>query len=193
MLDTEGAAWTRRAQAGDLAAFDRLMRLHERRVSSTALRLLGNAEDSQDVAQEVFLRLFRFLDRVDSSKPLVPWLYRVTVNVCRDLGRRRGGRPTAPLEELAEPLATGAGSDPAAQLDRSEETRWLVADLARLAEKERAALVLRDVEGLTTQEVALALNSSPTTVRSQISRARLKLQKLRALRLAKGRPTGDRR
>ncbi len=184
------ASLLRRARAGDRAAFDRLMAVHERRVLSTALRLLGRMEDAQDAAQETFLRLYRGLDRVDAALPLEPWLYRVTVNVCRDLGRERGRRRAVPLDELAEPVAIGAGSNPATEFDRSEEARCLVADLARLAYKERAALVLRDVEGLSTEAVARALESSPTTVRSQICRARLKLQQYRAHRRAAARHGG---
>ncbi|MCP3956707.1 MAG: sigma-70 family RNA polymerase sigma factor [bacterium] len=171
---------------GDARAFDRLMRAHERQVFTVAWRLLGRVEDAQDAAQEVFLRLYRHLDRFDPTRPLAPWLYRVTINVCRDLGRRRNVRKAVSLEEAeqARPLeSVDPASDPGAVASLAEERRIAEQALATLADKERAALVLRDVEGLTTAEVARALGSSEPTVRSQICRARLKMKKYRDWKL----------
>src|ERR1017187_5577579 len=85
------------ARAGDLAAFDQIMRQYERLVLATALRLLGNLEDAQDVSQEVFLKLYRNLGKLESEDHIRAWLYRVTVNVCHDAHRKR--KPTAPVEE----------------------------------------------------------------------------------------------
>src|SRR5579864_5052818 len=78
-----------RAKGGDLDAFDRLMRMHERQVLTTALRLLGNMEDAQDAAQETFLRLYKSLNRLPDLLEIKSWLYRVTVNVCNDAHRKR--------------------------------------------------------------------------------------------------------
>jgi len=78
-----------RAITGDRAAFEEIVLLHERRVLTLALRLLGTSEDAQDAAQEVFLRAFKYLRRFDTSKPLEPWLVRMTVNVCRNAGGKR--------------------------------------------------------------------------------------------------------
>ena len=74
----------RSAAAGDRAASEAIIRVHERRVLMTALRLLGNMDDDQDADQDVFTRMHRYLPRFDSTKPLSPWVYRMTVNVCRD-------------------------------------------------------------------------------------------------------------
>ena len=159
-------------------AFERLMRTHEHRVVSTAWRLLGRLEDAQDATQEVFLRLYRHLDRIDPDRPLEPWLYRVTVNVCRDLGRRRGRLTSLDDLERANPQAS-TDPDPGTAASLSEERRIVEQALVTLAEKERAALVLRDIQGLTTAEVAEILGSSQATVRSQVCRARLKIKKFR--------------
>jgi RNA polymerase sigma-70 factor (ECF subfamily) len=160
------------AQAGDLAAFERLIQQYERLVLVTSLRLLGNLEDAQDASQEVFLRLYRNLAKVQSSGALTSWLYRVTVNVCHDLRRKR---PAAvPMEDAASALAPEA--DPQQASVAAERRRALDLSLRRLSEKERAALVLRDLEGLSTEEVARALGSSQATVRSQISKARVKMR-----------------
>ncbi len=159
------------ARAGDLRAFELLMRQHERLVLVTALRLTGNLQDAQDVSQEVFLKLYKNLAKVEAPGALPAWLYRVTVNACHDLRRRR---PVSAPIELAEALAA-AGNDPQAGATEAERRRVLELSLRLLQEKERAALVLRDLEGLSTQEVARVLRSSEATVRSQISKARSKV------------------
>jgi RNA polymerase sigma-70 factor (ECF subfamily) len=157
------------ARSGDLAAFELLMRQYERPVLGTALRLLGNLEDAQDASQEAFLKLYRNLRKLERQDNIPAWLYRVTVNVCHDLGRKR--KPTASIHEAeAEALAA---ADPPGEDDRR---RALMLSLRRLSEKERAAVVLRDLEGLSTGEVARAMGSSEATVRSQISQARAKMR-----------------
>ena len=158
------------AKAGDLAAFELLMRQHERLVLVTALRLLGVLEDAQDASQEVFLRLYRNLNRVGASGNLSGWLYRVTVNVCHDANRKR--RVPASVEDAAGLPALTA--DPQRAAVETERRRALEMSLRMLSEKERAVLVLRDLEGLSTGEVARALGTTEATVRSQISKSRVK-------------------
>jgi RNA polymerase sigma-70 factor (ECF subfamily) len=165
-----------RAITGDRAAFEEIVMLHERRVFTLAFRLLGSQEDAQDVAQEVFLRAFKYLRRFDTSKPLEPWIVRMTMNVCREAGRRRSKSrllfASNDGSQFEDP-----GKDPYAQLRAEEQKRLVQAVLADLPEKERAAVVLRDLEGFSTAEVAEILGSSEATVRSQISVARLKMRK----------------
>jgi len=163
-----------RARAGDRAAFNELILLHERRVLMTAWRLLGSKEDAQDAAQEVFLRLYKHIHRVDPARPLAPWLYRITVNVCRDLYRQRR-LADAELAEDVNPAALAW--NPAAETLRIEQRQVIALALQSLSEKERAAVVLRDIEGLSTAEVADILGSREATVRSQISMARVKIRK----------------
>jgi RNA polymerase sigma-70 factor (ECF subfamily) len=160
------------SRSGDLAAFERLMRQYERMVLVTALRLTGRIEDARDVSQEVFLKLYRNLDKLQSSGAMTSWLYRVTVNASHDLCRRR--RPETPMED-AGPLPSNE-ADPQQSLTEAERRRALQLSLRMLPEKERAALVLRDLEGLSTEEVARTLGSSEATVRSQISKARVKVK-----------------
>src|SRR5688572_3708040 len=85
----EVAGLLRLAKAGDVAAFEGLIRIYEVRVARTALRLLGARQDAQDAAQEVFLRLYRRMSQIDSAGNLAGWLYRVTVNVSYDILRKR--------------------------------------------------------------------------------------------------------
>ena len=161
------------ARGGDLAAFDRLMRRYERLVLVTALRLAGSMPDAQDVSQEVFLKLYRNLGKLDEDA-LTTWLYRVTVNACYDLRRRRSRRPESPVEAAGQVAASG--DDPHQALTAAERRRVLDMSLRMLPEKERAAIVLRDLEGLPTPEVARVLGSSEATVRSQISKGRIKMR-----------------
>jgi len=149
--------------------FERLVSVHQQMVLRTAYRLLGRLEDAQDAAQEVFLRLFRNLDRIDAEPKA--WLYRVTVNVCNDHHRRR-----KVVVELDQQHADSA-PDPERVLTLDERKRLVMEGLAILAERERAAVVLRDIEGLSTAEVAGILGVEEVTVRSQIFSARGKLAK----------------
>ena len=159
-------------RAADDAEFERLMRAHERQVLGVALRLTGNLADAQDAAQEVFIRLHR--SRAGLGEDVGAWLYRVTVNVCCDIGRRRKMRTATPLNR--EYVSADAGPD--VEAARASERARIQAALGRLGERERAALVLRELEGLSTAEVAEALGSSESTIRVQISKARLKLREL---------------
>ncbi len=159
---------------GDLEAFDQLMRAHEKQVLGTALRLLGNLEDAQDAAQEVFLRLYKSLNRLPDIQEIKPWLYRVTVNVCNDMHRARRRRAWEPL---SGPDPVSLQPDPELAWAHQERGRLVEIALKTLPEKERAAVVLRDLQGLSTREVAEILGSSEVTVRSQISVARGKLKK----------------
>lgn len=164
----------KRAHTSDRSAFERLMMQHERRVLATAYRLLGRMEDAQDAAQEVFLRLFKYLHRLDAEREVLPWLYRVTVNVCRDFYRKRGRQAELDAREAASKPQLVR---PVVDFELAGQKRIIEQALGTLPEKERAAIVLRDIEGLSTQEVARILGSSATTVRSQVSMARVKIRK----------------
>lgn len=171
-----------RARKGDLTAFDQIILAHQRRVMGIAWRMLGDKEDARDAAQETFLRVYKHLNKFDETQDFAAWLYRIAVNVCRDLGRKRGrGNPTS-LEAERE---AGTLKEPASSHNtehsamHAQERALVVRALATLSEKERAALVLRDLEGLPTEEVARILGSTPTTVRSQISTARVKIKQFR--------------
>ena len=173
-----------RARSGDATAFERIMLDTERKVVATAWRMLGNREDARDAAQEVYLRVYKYLDRFKPEQDFNGWLYRITINVCRDASRKRRGAtsggdffgaPTNEPERVA-PESVSPEADAEENAIRAQQRSILLSALDTLPEKERAALVLRDLEGLTTEEVARVLRSRPVTVRSQISSARAKLK-----------------
>jgi RNA polymerase sigma-70 factor (ECF subfamily) len=165
-----------RAQAGDADAFEHLLRMHERPVLRTAVRITGSLADGQDIAQEVFLKLHREMRQFCDIGEIGPWLYRVTVNACLDLGRKAKRRPVASMGAKAARWRS-VESTPEHSLELAERKAMLEAGLQTLSERERAAIVLRELEGLSTAEVAGALGSTESTVRVQIAAARLKLRK----------------
>jgi len=181
----------REAQAGDERAFGALIRRYERRALSVARRLVGNREDALDATQDALLRLFRFINRVDGERDFGAWVYRIVVNASMDLLERRQ-RQAGALQDIKATLEPeDLYVTPAAESAmEGQRVGAAVANvIAALPPKERAALILRDVEGLSTREVARMLGSSEATVRSQICAARSKLRAMRALMQATS--TGD--
>lgn len=180
-----------RILAGDLDAFENLMALTEAKVLGLAWRLLGDRDQARDAAQEVFLRVFRSLERFRQEENLQAWMYRITVNVCCDHARKRGP-VMASAEILDSPSHAHPGQDHAQASVLLAERRALVRRaLGALTPAERSALVLRDLEGFTTEAVAQTLGVRPVTIRSQISSARAKVQAFCAQALAQspgGRP-----
>jgi RNA polymerase sigma-70 factor (ECF subfamily) len=170
-----------RAVAGDHAAFEQIMIHSQQRVMAMSWRMLGNEADARDASQEVFLRVYKYLKRYDQNQDFFAWLYRITVNVCRDLLKKRRHQSDSVMSIAIEAdegaLELPAEQDDAEQTLMQAQRRELVSRaIATLPTKERASIVLRDVEGLSTAEVARILKSSSTTVRSQISSARRKIR-----------------
>jgi len=170
-----------RATAGDTAAFEQIMIHSQQRVMAMSWRILGNEADARDASQEVFLRVYKYLGRFKQDQDFFAWVYRITVNVCRDMMKKRqhesdrfGSFAADSSEEVLEiPFEQVDAEQTLLQAQRRE---LISRAIATLPFKERASIVLRDVEGLSTEEVARALKSSSTTVRSQISSARRKIR-----------------
>ncbi|MEK6321750.1 MAG: sigma-70 family RNA polymerase sigma factor [Acidobacteriota bacterium] len=172
-----------RAKAGDVEAFEQIIECYQRKVLTTAWRMLGNQEDARDAAQEVFLRVYKYLGGFRPDQDFSAWLYRIIINVCRDQARKRGRRDQFTSFEMEQELgnfeALSSGEDLEAAAIHSQQRAMIAQALGTLSKKERAAIVLRDLEGLTTEEVARVLGSSQATVRSQISSARAKIKQYR--------------
>jgi RNA polymerase sigma-70 factor (ECF subfamily) len=165
-----------RARAGDVDAFEQLLRIHERSVLRLAVRLTGNLSDAQDISQEVFLKLHRDLKKFRDEAGLAPWLYRVTINACFDSKRKHKHLRLAPIGADAAGWQSGSPT-PEVTAQHNQDKQMLEAGLQSLSEHERAAIALRELQGLSTAEVAQILGSTESTVRVQISAARLKLRK----------------
>jgi RNA polymerase sigma-70 factor (ECF subfamily) len=163
-------------RSGDAVAFARLVRLHEGMVFSLSARLLGDAEEARDVAQEVFLQVYRQLRRFEGRSTLKTWIYRIAVNQCHNRRRfwhRRHRDREEGLEALsAETAVARGGASPYEEARCRERARVVQAALQDLSFEHRSVLVLREVEGLTCDEVAEALRIPAGTVKSRLSRAR---------------------
>ena len=157
-----------RARAGDLDAFAELVRRYERRVRSVLLRLLEDERDVEEATQDVFVQAWRSLGRFHGRSATFTWLYRIAVNEA--LQRRRRKRvPTAELDEQRE-----AASE--ADMGAGELRRFLLARIAELPIEHRAPLVLRDLEGLSNEEVAEVLGISVAAAKSRLHRARMQIR-----------------
>jgi RNA polymerase sigma-70 factor (ECF subfamily) len=161
------------AAAGDAEAFERLVQRKRRLVLRAAYRILGNLDDAEDAAQAVFMTLWRSLDRYDPTRRFDTWLYKVTVNAAIDMARKAG--PQGMLQPLPQKPRTGPfGRDPDADriLDRTELQQVFLRLSAGLPERQRAAFVLRELQGLPTAEVAELLGITESTVRNHLHQAR---------------------
>ena len=171
-----------RVRAGDELAFERIMLATEQRVVSIAWRMLGNREDARDATQDVYLRVFKYLERFRAGEDFRAWLYRITINVCHDFARKKGVSGPVQcdqidfVEESAVLETVPRGANPESLALHEQQLALIRSALQSLPPKERAALVLRDLEGFSTEEVAQALGSRPVTVRSQVSSARVKIK-----------------
>lgn len=181
MTDQELAA---RARAGDQDAFERLVLDNQNKVYSLAVRLVGDQEEAADLAQEAFLKAWQNLPSFQGESSFSTWLYRVTTNLCIDwLRRQKRRQETAPAVSLDDEEAGWAEpadweQDPHRKLEQSERGRALARGLERLPEYQRRPLVLRELSGLSYQEIAQALDLDLGTVKSRIARARLALRKI---------------
>ncbi len=189
--DESDASIMGKAAGGDPAAFDALVRRWKNRIYRLALRFFRRPEDAEDVTQEVFLKLYRAAATYRSGAPLEHYLMKIATNACLDRLRERRRRP--------EQVLSGITPDAGAWLDRAlagvaletqqaEAAKGLAAELlATLPPKDRTVLVLLDLEGLSTQEVAAATGSTRAAVKVRAMRARRALR-----RIALGLPRGGR-
>lgn len=179
---------------GDTLAFARLVALHEAMVVNLALRLLGDREDARDLAQDVFLQVYRTLGRFEGRSSLKTWIYRITVNQCRNRQRwwrRRRRERSLPLESLRHAdearLAQPDGAAPFRELERREVARRVQRALLTISFEHRSVLVLREVEGLSCEEIAATLGLPEGTVKSRLARARDGLRRALTAEAAGGR------
>ena len=163
---------------GDPEAFARLVSLHEGMVFNLAARLVGDAEEARDVAQEVFLQVYRRLGRFEGRSSLKTWIYRIVVNHCHNRRRfwqRRGRDKQEVLDERFAASDEGRGGwavSPYEATRRRERADRVQSALLALSFEQRSVLVLREVEGLSCEEVAATLGIPDGTVKSRLSRAR---------------------
>jgi RNA polymerase sigma-70 factor (ECF subfamily) len=165
-----------RCQAGDALAWEALVRQNQGRILGLARHYVGNLEEARDVAQEIFIRIYRHIDRCESADHFLPWMLRIGRNACIDHLRRRKARP--PAQDVAiEEHDILASSAPTPEDDWQSDSRKRLVHLAlqAMSEINREVLVLREIQGLSVEETAATLNVPLGTVKSRCNRARLEL------------------
>jgi RNA polymerase sigma-70 factor (ECF subfamily) len=181
------AELVRRAQAGDVNAFELLATRHEQRVYSLAMRMLRHEHDAEDVTQQTFLSAIEHLDSFRGEASFSTWLLRIATHAALKVIRKRKGLNVVSLEESPESGETSGAvprpefiadwrQSPARLVHSREVQRLLDEALDRLDEKHRAVFLLRDVEGLSIKETAEALELSKANTKVRLLRARLQLR-----------------
>lgn len=161
-----------RAMQGDLDAFAALVRLHEHRVRAVLLRLLDDERDVEEATQDTFVQAWRNLERFRGDAALSTWLYRIAVNEA--LARLRRKRPT--IVEVDDTAEAPRQSEPEPAAERRELHAYLAERVRQLPLDYRAPLVLRDLVGLSNEEVAAILDLSVPAAKSRIHRARMRIR-----------------
>ncbi len=169
------------AKNGDHSAFEQIVTAYERKVYNMALRYTGNPEDALDISQEVFLRVYRFLHKYKGESSLSTWIYRITMNVCHDTAGNKTNIYELSLDSKSgddEQTTEIADTryDPEKELEKKHTRQLVQQAISMLDGDHRDVIIMRDINGLSYDDISRVLNISPGTVKSRISRAREKLK-----------------
>ena len=181
MTREQEAEVIRRVQKGDGNAFEALVTAYEKNVYNLALRMTGNAQDAEDMSQEAFLKAYNSLDSFRGESKFSVWLYRIVSNLCLDFLRRQKRRPASSLSveddegEETQLDIPDVSQSPEELLERRLTREAVRQGLAQLPTEQRQILLLREIQGLSYEEIGQALSLEPGTVKSRIFRARKRL------------------
>ncbi|HFE48928.1 MAG TPA: RNA polymerase sigma factor RpoE [Chromatiaceae bacterium] len=176
-------ALVERVQQGDKTAFDLLVRKYQQKVLNVIMRYVRDPDEAQDVAQEAFIKAYRALPRFRGDSAFYTWLYRIAINTAKNMLVSRGRRPPgSDVEvEVAEQLDSGTRlkdqSTPESYIHEEEVMRTIKKAMDELPEDLRTAIMLRELEGMSYEEIAEAMSCPIGTVRSRIFRAREAIDK----------------
>lgn len=188
-LATDDLTLVNRVRSGDQRAFKLLVERYQRKVYGVALGMLKDKEEARDVAQEAFIKVYKYLAYFKGDASFYTWLYRITVNICIDVKRKRGGAKSEHVEfdeaidmDTSEAnlgaLGTRLGTNPQKSALRRELAEKIEEALAQVPEKHRAILLLRELEGMSYEDLARTLEVPKGTVMSRLFHARMKVQKI---------------
>lgn len=174
----------RRCRDGEVEPFSLLVQRYQDRVYNLALRLLGNPDDALDAAQDSFIRAFTALDRFDLERPLAPWLFRIVTNTCYGMLRKR--RPDLSFDGIgeAEPTVSpmwapeNSSSDPQQALLTALRDEELQQAVLRLTEPSRTVVLLRYMDGMSYEAIAMSLDMPLGTVKTHLHRAHQRLRQV---------------
>ena len=188
-MATDDLTLVTRVRQGDQRAFRLLVERYQRKVFSVALGMLKDKEEAMDVSQEAFVKVYKYLDHFKGDSSFYTWLYRITVNICIDVLRKKNALKGEQVEfdetvkmDAAEAnigsLGSQLGTNPQKAALRRELAEKINAALQEVPEKHRAILLLREVEGMSYEDLARTLEIPKGTVMSRLFHARLKVQKI---------------
>src|ERR1019366_1634891 len=188
--NTEEAALVKRVQARDEIAFREIVERYQAKVFSIIYGILRNRNDAEDIAQQVFAKIYFSIQNFDFRSSLLTWIYKITVNECYDCLRKKRGRKLVYESDFSEEDAlqmenSGSAAQDGPRVDETLAQRDLVLKLlARLSEEDRNLLVLKEVQGHSVEELSGMTGMNENTIKVKLFRARQKLLKA-AQRLAK--------
>ena len=161
-----------RSMGGDLDSFNQLVLRWERPIYALAYRVIGREEDARDVAQETFLRAFRALSGFKGQAKFSSWLYRITLNLCRDWIRKERRTPVSQAPEGIDIIELAGEATPNETIEqrvgRSQLSRAVSRAMASLPDEQRTAIILKEYHGLTFQEIADMLDCPLSTVKTRL-------------------------
>lgn len=170
---------------GDVASFEKLINQYQVYVYNIAFRTLGHEEDAKDAAQDAFIKVFKNLSQYTGDAQFSTWLYRIVINTCKDYLRKRSSMKETSIESTSEEgdnylmeLPDTEILQPEKQLERKEIQGKLIKALDQLPEANKTAVVLRDIRGLSYEEISIIESCSVGTVKSRINRGRNYLRTL---------------
>ncbi len=177
-------AWIRKALMGDGESFEALVFSCQTKAYNLALRYMRNPEDAADALQESMLKVYRNLKGFKGESSFDTWVYRIVVNTCNDMLKKRNNRAEVQTSvqqydtELVREIPDGRAASPEEALLQKEEGGRILRCLDLLPEEYRVILILRDVQGFAYEEISRILDCNPGTVKSRISRARQRFREL---------------
>jgi RNA polymerase sigma-70 factor (ECF subfamily) len=174
----DGTQLVQRCKAGDDLAWEELVRSFQPRIHALAFHYVGNAEEARDLTQDIFVRMYKALPRFQKEESLVPWMLRIARTASIDHLRRRKARPPAqdlPAAEMFDLADPGPGPDE--DLDRQASKRLVHRAMEALSHVHREILLLKEIQGLSLEEIATILDVPVGTVKSRSNRARVELAK----------------
>jgi RNA polymerase sigma-70 factor (ECF subfamily) len=171
-----------RARSGDDAAFGQVVSVYRKRILGTISRLIGRPEDVEDVAQDVFLRLYFSLTQLRTAEVFEPWLYRLTVNACYDYLRRQRRRHESRMSDLSEQQVLMADAVAGGKADQDDQYHRGVREfvntlLSGVSEEDRILLMLKEVEGLSLKELEQIYHVKENALKVRLFRARQRVLK----------------
>mgnify|MGYP005758683759 CR=1 FL=1 len=185
MSDEKTDILIKSALKGDMQSFEELIYQYEKKVYNVALRVFKNPEDAKDISQDVFIKIYKNLDKFDNKSSFSTWIYRITTNTCIDELRKRKGKETVSIDNDIEDdegrfKREFADNEPTPEekVISKEGESEIIKSMNTLSDEHRTIIVMRDIEGLSYTEISEIIGVSIGTVKSRISRARLQLKNI---------------